>query len=128
MFARSGAQALSRRGFGGALARVGRVLVVNRFRVAVESAEAFRTDLEAALAVLSQQQGYADGRLGRNVDDQTLWTMVTRWRDVGSYRRALSSYEVKLGAVPLLSRAIDEPSAYESVDGELNEPVPRDLG
>jgi hypothetical protein len=99
------------------------VLVVNRFRVAEEAEAGFRGDLEAALAVLAQQRGYADGRLGRNLDDPTLWTMVTRWRDVGSYRRALSSYEVKLGAVPLLSRAIDEPSAYEelSPDEELNE-------
>jgi hypothetical protein len=103
------------------------VLVVNRFRVPEESAEEFRVDLEAALAVLAQQKGYGDGRLGRNVDDPTLWTMVTRWRDVGSYRRSLSSYDVKVGAVPLLSKAIDEPSAYEELDGELNERVPRQL-
>jgi quinol monooxygenase YgiN len=108
--------------------RVVRVLVVNRFRVPDESAESFRTEIEGALAVLAEQSGYADGRLGRNVDDPTLWTMVTRWRDVGSYRRALSSYDVKIGAVPLLSRAIDEPSAYESLDGELNESLPRELG
>ena len=50
-----------------------------------------------------------------NVDDPTLWTIVTRWENVGSYRRALSAYDVKLNAVPLLSRAIDEPSAYELV-------------
>ena len=95
------------------------VLVVNRFRVPEDEAEAFRGDLEAALAVLAQQQGYADGRLGRNVDDPTLWVMVTRWRDVGSYRRALSSYDVKVGAVPLLSRAIDEPRRTSRLDGEL---------
>ena len=71
--------------------------------------------------MLAQQRGYADGQLGRNVDDPTLWMMVTRWQDVGSYRRALSSYDVKVGAVRLLSRAIDEPSAYEPLDGELNE-------
>ncbi len=53
--------------------------------------------------------------------------MVTRWKDVGSYRRALSSYDVKVGAVRLLGRAIDEPSAYESLDGELNEWLPREL-
>jgi hypothetical protein len=38
---------------------------------------------------------------------------------------------VKLGAVPLLSRALDEPSAYELVDDDaqtLNEARPRDLG
>ena len=29
--------------------------------------------------------------------------------------RALSAYDVKVGAVPLLSLAIDEPSAYEVV-------------
>ena len=103
------------------------MLVVNRFRVP-EGDDEFRGDLEAALAVLAQQRGYADGQLGRNVDDPTLWTMVTRWRDVGSYRRALSSYDVKVGAVPLLSRAIDEPSAYESLDGELNVSFPRELG
>ena len=96
------------------------VLVVSRFRVP-EGDESFRADLEAALALLAQQKGYVDGRLGRNVDDTSLWVMVTRWKNVGSYRRALSSYDVKLGAVPLLSRAVDEPSAYEALDGELNQ-------
>jgi quinol monooxygenase YgiN len=104
------------------------MLVVNRFRVTEDEAGEFREALEAAHAVLAQQKGYADGQLGRNVDDPALWTMVTRWRDVGSYRRALSQYDVKVGAVPLLSSAIDEPSAYEALEGELNEQVPRELG
>src|ERR1700759_2923259 len=73
-----------------------RVLVVNRFRVTEDDAERFRAALEAALAVLAQQKGYADGQLGRNVDDPSLWVMVTRWQDVGCYRRALSSYDVKV--------------------------------
>lgn len=103
------------------------MLVVNRFRVPEGDGPAFRTDLESALAVLAARPGYADGRLGRNVDDPELWTMVTRWDDVGSYRRALSSYEVKAGAVPLLSRALDEPSAYEPVEGDLNTSSPRRL-
>jgi hypothetical protein len=98
------------------------VLVVNRFRA---DDVAIRADLQAALGVLSAQVGYEDGRLGRSVDDPSLWVMVTRWRDVGSYRRALSSYDVKVGAVPLLSRAIDEPSAFEDLDGDLNESIPR---
>jgi hypothetical protein len=37
------------------------------------------------------------------------------WENIGSYRRALSPYEVKLTAVPLLSLAIDEPSAYDDL-------------
>ena len=76
----------------------------------------FRTELAAAHAVLAERAGYVDGQIGRNVDDPTLWVLTTRWENVGAYRRALSSYEVKLNAVPLLSRAVDEPSAYELVE------------
>jgi len=92
------------------------VLVVSRFRVPVEDGEAFRVQLAEAHAVLAECAGYVDGQIGRNLDDQTLWVLTTRWDNVGAYRRALSSYDVKLHAVPLLSRAVDEPSAYEVVE------------
>jgi quinol monooxygenase YgiN len=101
------------------------MLVVNRFRVSLDAADGFRADLEDAQRALASQAGYLDGTAGRNVDDPELWVLVTRWRDVGSYRRALSSYDVKVGAVPVLSRAIDEPSAFEDVDDELNVAIPR---
>ncbi len=39
--------------------------------------------------------------------------LVTEWANVGSYRRALGDYEVKLYATPLLAQAIDVPSAFE---------------
>jgi quinol monooxygenase YgiN len=106
------------------------VLVVSRFRVPVEDGEAFRAELAAAHAVLAERPGYVDGRVGRNVDDPTLWVLTTRWANVGAYRRALSSYDVKLHAVPLLSRALDEPSAYELVEPGtvLNVPSSRSIG
>jgi hypothetical protein len=88
------------------------MLVVNRF---ADPGDSLRTDLEAAVAVLARQQGFRSGELGRNLDDPSLWVLVTRWDDVGSYRRALSAYDVKLSVVPILSRALDEPSAYEQV-------------
>jgi quinol monooxygenase YgiN len=91
------------------------VLVVNRFRVP-ESDASFRGLLEQAHAVLSSQTGYVDGALGRNLDEPDLWVLTTRWESVGAYRRALSTYDVKLSAVPILSRALDEPSAYEVVE------------
>ncbi len=104
------------------------MLVVTRFLVPPDDQAAFRADVEAAHALLAVRPGYLHGAIGRNVDDPTLWTLQTRWRDVGSYRRALSSYDVKVGAVPLLSRAVDEPSAYEVVEpgAELNEAEPRE--
>ena len=55
---------------------------------------------------------------------------MTTWEHVGAYRRALSAYDVKLHAVPLLSRALDEPSAYEMVEpgADLNVASTRSLG
>jgi hypothetical protein len=106
------------------------MIVVNRFRVAEADQDAFRGDLERARGALAVQRGYAAGRIGRNVDDPELWTLVTEWDGPGAYRRALSSYDVKLTAVPVLSRAIDEPSAYETVEPgtRLNQAGARSLG
>jgi len=106
------------------------VIVVNRFRVLETEQATFRDDLERAREVLSVQRGYVAGRIGRNVDDPELWTLVTEWEGAGAYRRALSAYDVKLAAVPTLGRALDEPSAYEQVEpGEpLNIVVTRSLG
>jgi hypothetical protein len=99
--------------------------VVNRFLVeADEQAEAaFRADVFAALGALAVRPGYVHGVVGRNLDDPGLWLLTTTWANVGSYRRALSAYDVKVTAVPLLSRAVDEPSAYEVVEpgGTTNE-------
>ncbi len=113
--------------------RLAAVIVVNRFRAGPEpvAGDALRRELEQALEALGRRPGFVGGTIGRNVDEPGLWLLTTRWENVGSYRRALSSYDVKVSAVPLLSRAIDEPSAYEVVEpGEaaLNEAVPRDLG
>jgi len=88
------------------------VLVVNRFR----GGEGLRADLEGVLALLAAQPGYVEGSIGRNLDEPDLWVLTTRWESVGTYRRALSSYDLKLHGLPVLSRAIDEPSAYELVE------------
>lgn len=103
------------------------MIVVQRFRVEGQDAAGFRVQAEEALAALSEQPGFLDGRLGRNVDDPTLWLFQTTWEGPGTYRRALSAYDVKVRAWRLLGRALDEPSAYEVVrPGEaLNEARPR---
>ncbi|GAA1929807.1 hypothetical protein GCM10009737_34570 [Nocardioides lentus] len=106
------------------------MIVVTRFRVEAGDESAFRADAEAAHALLAARPGYTGGELGRNVDDPGLWVLATRWEHVGAYRRALSSYDVKLGAVPLLSRAVDEPSAYEVLEPGAtgNDPGARSIG
>jgi len=89
-------------------------LVVNaRFVVPRADADAFSEEMQAVANLLAGLPGCSAIELGRAVDDPTLWTLTSSWRSVGDYRRALSSYEVKLRAVPMLSTAIDEPTAFE---------------
>ena len=106
------------------------MIVVNRFRVPDSDAGPFRADVQRAHEALAERPGYLAGTVGRNVDDPTLWVLSTTWEHVGAYRRALSSYDVKLHAVPTLSRAIDEPSGYEVVEPgtDLNIQQTRSLG
>ena len=106
------------------------MIVVNRFRVPPTEQDRFRADLHAAADALAQRPGFTRSRMGRNTDDPELWVLTTEWDGVGAYRRALSAYDVKLTAVPVLSRAIDEPSAYEDAGpgADLNTASPRSLG
>lgn len=92
------------------------MIVVNRFRVPDADTARFLDQGRAAVEVLSQRDGFLTADLGRNLDEAALWTITTRWRNVGSYRRALQGYESKMVVVPLLSLAIDEPSAYDAVE------------
>ena len=93
----------------------GPMLVITRFRTSQPDMLGERVD--RALAVLRDRPGFEEADLVRNLDEPELWALLLRWRDVGSYRRALQGYESKVTVVPLLSEALDEPSAYE--DPEL---------
>ena len=91
------------------------MFVVIMFRVEQDAQPAFVERLGTAVEVLSRQKGFVAARTGRNADDPELLALSMEWVNIGSYRRALSPYEVKLAAVPLLSEAIDEPSAYDDL-------------
>jgi quinol monooxygenase YgiN len=90
-------------------------VVVGRFRVDPADRDDFLAAARAALAVLAEQAGCRSVVLGQATDDPDLLLLRSEWDGVGAYRRALSSVDVKVRAVPLLSRAIDEPSAFEVV-------------
>lgn len=90
------------------------MIVLSRFRVVADAEATFVVQAEAAITVLRARDGLLSLDFGRNLDEPELWTITTRWADVGSYRRALSGIESKSVVVPLLSMAVDEPSAYES--------------
>jgi hypothetical protein len=84
-----------------------------RFTVALADAAHFEAQLHAALDAFSHCAGFKSGEFGQNLDELTLWSLVTHWENVGSYRRALSNNNVKMNAIPILAQAIDEPGAYE---------------
>lgn len=69
----------------------------------------------AALGALAACRGFLGGELARSVDEPQVWVLATRWIDVGSYRRALSAYDVKLYATPFMYGARDEVSGFEPV-------------
>jgi quinol monooxygenase YgiN len=91
------------------------VLVVTRYVVPEQDVAEFREKARIALLTMRAQRGCRAVVIGRSADDPTAWTFTMRWTSVGDYRRALSSYEVKVDVVPLLQRAVDEPGAFEEL-------------
>jgi quinol monooxygenase YgiN len=89
------------------------VLVVTRFIVPESEATPFAARAERAIAALSARPGFRSARVGQAPDDVQRWVLVSEWEGVGAWRRALSNFDVRVEAVPLLAMAEDEPGAYE---------------
>ena len=93
----------------------GAVLAVTRHRLPLPGYADATAALAAAretLAVLAERPGYLRGWIARAVDDPDLLVVAHEWADAGSYRRALSAYDVKLHW-PFLQTAADEATAFE---------------
>ena len=88
------------------------MIAFSRFRVDAAAAAGFEARAEAAAAFFRTRAGCQGAEVLRNLDEPDLWCLISRWENVGSYRRSFGSYDAKLVLVPLLSEAIDEPSAY----------------
>ena len=91
------------------------MLALTRYVVPVSEGVQFAQDARTAVTALAARPGCRGVWVGRNVDDPHLWTLTSLWESVGAYRRALSSADVKRDAVPLMYRAIDEPTGYEDL-------------
>ncbi|GAB3673802.1 hypothetical protein GCM10025868_08560 [Angustibacter aerolatus] len=89
------------------------LVVVTRYVVPEAEATTFRERAREALDALQAQRGCRRGHVGRSMDEPERWLLQTEWDSAGAYRRGLSSYDVKMRAVPVMYHALDEPSAYE---------------
>lgn len=101
------------------------MLVLNRFRVPASSADSFVADAQRVVAFYAGRPGNRTAELVRNLDEPDLWALLTTWENVGSYRRSLNGFDAKMLLLPLLNRAIDEPSAYAAA-AEAGQNVPRE--
>jgi len=79
-----------------------------------DGAPDFEQRAQRALVALAQRPGYVRGTLGRSIDGDA-WVLLTEWENVGSYRRALGGYDVKVHATPVMATARDIPSAFEAL-------------
>ncbi len=99
------------------------MIAISRFRVPADDL-GFQDGAEAVVARFADSAGCEGAELVRNLDEPELWAIVSHWADVGSYRRAFNGTDAKLVLIPLLSRAIDEPSAYAGPEA-VGENLPR---
>lgn len=90
----------------------GALVSVSRYRQPDPIAD-WPAPLQRALAAFAGCAGYRDGVIVRNTDDHHLWALILTFESPATYRRALSSYDVKVHAVPTMYQALDEPAAYE---------------
>jgi quinol monooxygenase YgiN len=81
-----------------------------------DAAPDFAERAQQALTALAARPGYLRGTLGRSTDDASAWVLLTEWENVGSYRRALSSYDVRMASGMLMGAVVNEPTAYEEVE------------
>ncbi len=83
----------------------------------------FLDNAQAALGALAGCKGFERGWFARSTDEPDVWVLTTAWDSYGSYRRALSAYEVKLHAAPFMYAARNEASGFEprliAVPGEV---------
>jgi len=89
------------------------VLAVNRVHALGSAQEQVSAELSALIDVFATLPGFRRARAGRCIDEPDVWILSTEWENVGTYRRALSSYAVKTSGHPVFVRIEDQPGTYE---------------
>lgn len=98
------------------------MIAISRFRV-LDDDEGFRRLAEQAATFFRSRAGCERAVVVQNLDEPTLWALVSDWADVGSYRRGFSGHDAKMILTPILSLALDEPGAFAAPeDVGINQP------
>ena len=86
-----------------------------RFTVPREQRAEFLREARQTVELLRGRAGCRGVDVLQSVDRDELLAITTRWDSMGSYRRALSAYEIKERVIPFLSHTLDEDSTFETL-------------
>ena len=88
---------------------------VSSWAFTVDEGTQWLVDARGALETVSQQIGFQRASVLHSPEEPSRYVVICTWQDVGSYRRALSSTDMKLNVWPFLAAMHDEPSVYETL-------------
>lgn len=94
------------------------MIVVLRFRASDSQWPALRSALESLIGHLEGCAGLRSLDAGRNVDDEALAAVVTRWESPKAWRSAFGSGAGRVAFMAVAPWLVDEPSAYLGLDGD----------
>jgi len=79
------------------------IAVIAQLAVPAGSRAQFEQGYERLVELCAQSPGFLSSELGQSTDSLEDFTLIHRWADVGTYRKFLSRYEVKIEVIPFLS-------------------------
>ena len=80
------------------------IAVVGQLIVPAAKRDSFDQGYDRMSELFSESPGFLSMELGQSTDSLEDLTVIHRWESVGSYRKALSRYEIKAEVIPFLSQ------------------------
>lgn len=99
------------------------IAVIAQLAVPTGSRVQFEQGYERMVELCAQSPGFLSSELGQSTDSLEDFTLIHRWADVGTYRKFLSRYEVKIEVIPFLSTFTQDSVTVEIIMDSQSERV-----
>ena len=91
------------------------IAVVGQLSVSAAERDSFDQGYDRMSELFSESPGFLSMELGQSTDSLEDLTVIHRWESVGSYRKALSRYEIKAEVIPFLSQFMRDSVTVEII-------------
>ena len=91
------------------------IAVVGQLIVRAAERDSFDQGYDRMSELFSESPGFLSMELGQSTDSLEDLTVIHRWESVGSYRKALSRYEIKAEVIPFLSQFMRDSVTVEII-------------